>query len=347
MTRDRLVVIGATGATGRRVVRLAAEAGLRPVALGRRPDALASVTAGLDAEMRVAALTPHDLDVALADAAVVVGAVGPATHYGPVMLSATLRAGAHWIDFSGEPRWVSMVATQFADRAVEAKAVLLPALGLGVAADLAATRAAEHIGEVRRVTVAYRIVGMKPSVATARSTIEILAGGAPLAGAGDVRFVSAGHASASLPGVRFPTPDAIVMHSVWPDAHIETVMQVPAPPVAGTVLAGVAAALGRPAILGAARRGLSAWADRPRDHTHGGGGCASATVLVEGTGGSRTARADVEDVYDVTARSGFLAARALLAGAGAPGLAPWTAVAGSDLATAAEVGVRLFDRQFP
>lgn len=346
---DRLVVLGATGATGSRVLRLASEAGLRPVAVGRRADALAAVTAGLAAEVRVASLQPADLDAVLADAAVVVGAVGPATHYGPAMLAATVRAGAHWIDFSGEPRWVTRVATRFAERAQEAEICLLPSLGLGVAADLAAVRAARSVGEVRRVTVAYRIVGMRPSVATARSTVEIVAGGSPLASVAGVRFVSAGRADAALPGVRFPTPDPIVMHTRWPTAQIETVLQVPAASVAGLALAGVGAVLRRPTVLQLARRALTAWADRPKDHSSGGGGRATATVLVEGSAGSATVLGCVEDVYDVTARSGFLAARALLAGAGAAflgsgGLRPWTSVAGSGLTAATEVGVRLFDR---
>ena len=340
---DRLVVLGATGATGRRVLRLAADAGLRPIAVGRRADALATVTAGLDAEVRVASLDPAELATAVHDAAVVIGAVGPATHFGPDMLAATLRAGAHWIDFSGEPRWVARVASEFAPRAEEAKISLLPSLGLGVAADLAAARAARSVGEVRRVTVAYRIVGMRPSVATARSTVEILAGGAPVASAAGVRFAPAGRAQAALPGLRFPTPDPLVLRTIWPDAEIETVMTVPAAPVAGFALAGLGAGLRRPPVLSLIRRGLTAWADRPQQHTHGGGGRASATVLVEGTAGCATARADVEDVYDVTARSGFLAARALLNDAGEPGLRSWSAVVGSDTTVAAEAGVRLYD----
>jgi short subunit dehydrogenase-like uncharacterized protein len=344
MAGDRLVVLGATGATGRRVLRLAAEAGLRPVAVGRRADALAAVTADLDADVRVASLGPADLDAALRDAAVVVGAVGPATHFGPGMLAATLRAGAHWIDFSGEPRWVHRVATEFGAAAEDAKATLLPSLGLGVAADLAAMRAARSVGEVRKVTVAYRIVGMRPSVATTRSTVEILAGGAPLASAAGVRFVPAGRAEAALPGVRFPTPDPIVLHALWPGAEIETVMTVPAESLAGRAMAGFGAGLQQASVLRLARRALSAWADRPQSHSHGGGGRATATVLVQGTAGSATARATVEDVYDVTARSGFLAARALLDGAGEPGLHGWTSVVGSDLTVAADVGVTLFDR---
>lgn len=341
---DRLVVLGATGATGRRVLRLAADAGLHPVAVGRRADALVAVTAGLDAEVRVASLDPGDLDDVLRDAAVVVGAVGPATHYGTDMLAATLRAGAHWIDFSGEPRWVSRVATEFAGWAEDSKVCLLPALGLGVAADLAAARAGRSVGAVRRVTVAYRIVGMRPSVATARSTVEIVAGGAPVASADGIRFVPMGRADAALPGVRFPTPDPVVLHTAWPEAEIETVMALPAAPLAGLAMAGVGAGLRRPPVLQAARRALAAWADRPQQHTHGGGGRATATVLVQGTAGSATARGAVTDVYDVTARSGFLAARALLAGAGEPGLRTWTSVVGSDLAVAAEVGVQLYDR---
>jgi hypothetical protein len=343
-SRDRLVVLGATGATGRRVVGLAAAAGLHPVAVGRRAEALAAVTAGLDAEIRVAGLDPGELDVALADAAVVVGAVGPATHFGPAMLAATLRAGAHWIDFSGEPRWVLRVATEFADGA---KTCLLPSLGLGVAADLAAVSAAAGVGDVRRVTVAYRIRGMKPSVATARSTVEILAGGTPVASAAGIRFLPVGRAGAALPGVAFPTPDPIVLHSIWPQATIRTVMSAPAVRVTGAVLTAFGAALRQPAVLRGARKAMTAWADRPRDHARGGGGRASATVLVEGSAGSRTVLAEVDDVYDVTARSGFLAARALLAGAGIPGLRSWTSVVGAGDAVAAEVGVRRYDRSSP
>ncbi len=346
MPGDRLVVLGATGATGKRVLRLAAKAGLRPVAVGRRPDALAAVTAGLDAEVRVAGLDPGELDAVLADAAVVVGAVGPATHYGPVMLAATLRAGAHWIDFSGEPRWGQRVADHFGEQAAEGKVCLLPSLGLGVAADLAAMRAATEVGVVRRVTVAYRIAGMTPSVATARSTVEIVAGGAPLASGRGVEFVAPGRSDAPLRGVRFPLPDAVLMHTVWPAAQIQSVMQVPAAPVAGIVMTGLGAALSRPRVLQAARRGLTRWADRPSDHSRGGGGRATATVLVEGTAGHCTVVGSVTDVYDVTARSGLLAAGALLDGAGAvtlrsAGLRTWTSVVGSDDAAAAEVGVRL------
>jgi saccharopine dehydrogenase (NAD+, L-lysine-forming) len=341
MAGDRLVVLGATGATGRRVLRLAAAAGLRPVAVGRRPDALAAVAAGLDVETRVAALNPDALDAVLTDAGVVVGAVGPATQFGSVMLAACVRTGAHWIDFSGEPRWVADVATHFGDPAAATKVCLLPALGLGVAADLAAARAAAAVGAVHRVTVAYRIAGMKPSVATARSTVEILAGGAPRASASGVRFSPAGRASAPLPGVRFPTPDAVVMHTVWPDAEIETVMAVPVVAVAGVAMGGVGAALRRPVIRRGVRRALAAWADRPQSHTRGGGGRATATALVEGSAGSCTVVGSVSDVYDVTARGGFVAARALLAGAGRPGLRSYTSVVGSDDGVAADTGVHL------
>lgn len=339
--RGRLVVLGATGATGRRVVRLAAEAGLRPIAVGRRADALRAATAGLDVEIRCATLSPADLDSVLADAAVVVSGVGPSTVFGPQIVSAALRRGAHYVDFSGEPRWADLMARRFAAHAAEQGVVLVPTVGLGIAADLAACRAAEGLGTLRRLTVAYRIVGMRPSVATTRSTVEILAGGAPLVAGGAVTFVPAGRADAPLPGIRFPLPDALVLRTAWPDAAIQSVLRVPAPGVAGAVLAGLGAALGRPAVLGAARRALTAWADRPASHAHAGGGRATATVLAEGDAGARTVIGGVHDVYDVTGRAGFLAARALLAGNGEPGLRSWCSVVGGGDALAREAGVRL------
>lgn len=344
----RLVVVGATGATGQRVLRLAANAGLKPVAVARKAESLTRVAEGLDVETRSATLAADELDRVLADAAVVVSGVGPSTAYGAPIVEAALRAGAHYVDFSGEGRWVQRLSEEYRGQAVRAGVCLVPAVGLGVAGDLAASRAAAGTREIRRITISYKIVGMRPSVATTRSLIEIIAGGAPVAEHGEVRFLRPGRAGAPLPGIRFPTPDALVLRTVWPEARIETVMQRPLEPVSGAAMAALGAALRSPVVQRGARRVLGAWSrklsERGRDHGKAGGGRGTATVRVEGSDTDCTVIASFDDVYDVTGRSGFLLAQALLDGQGEPGLRSWCSVMGFGEEIAAKAAVALSER---
>lgn len=338
----RLVVLGATGSTGSRVAALAADAGVPTVVVGRRREALEQLALGTAVQMRVSTLDPRALDGAIAGADVVVNGIGPYSAYGRPVVDAAIRAGAHYVDFSGEPRWVHAVATEYAPEAAKRGVRLVPSVGLGAAGDLAAALVSTNLAEVDSLTIAYRIVGMKPSAATAQSTIDILTGGAPLHHpSGNVTFSRAGTRSGRLPGGRgvgFPTPDAIALGARWPRARIESFMQSPVPAISGTLLAATASLLCRERIARAARAGIGHWAGA--EH-HGHGGRATATAVGEGSGRRATAAVHVHDVYDFTARAGLAAALGLLAGAGEPGLQSWGQVTGPPFASAAELGASI------
>jgi short subunit dehydrogenase-like uncharacterized protein len=338
-----LVVLGATGSTGSRVASLAAKAGLPTAIVGRRQSPLEQIAAGTALEVRVGSLDPADLDRVCAGAAVIVSGVGPYTAFGRAAVEAALRAGAHYVDFSGEPRWVHTVATEYGPAAVDAGVRLVPSVGLGAAGDLAARLAAASVRTVDTLTVAYKLIGMKPSAATARSTIEIIAGGAPRHhSSGAVTFRRAGARSRRLPGGRgaqFPTPDAIALGAMWPRADIESFMQTPVPALSGRALSVAATLLGHDRIAGAARSGLDRWAGHS-EHA-GGGGRARATAVIEGSGRRVTAQVHVHDVYQFTARAGFAAVEGLFAGNGVPGLQSWGQITGDPVQRAAELDAQV------
>ncbi len=232
------------------------------------------------------------------------------------VLDAAIRAGASYVDCTGEPRWVQTIIDKFESRAIQARVAVVPSLGLGVATDIAAAAAADRVGgpdTVRRLHCAVRIVGMRPSPATMRSTVELVAGGAPVVDSGCIRWELAGrrvHRFASGRGALFATPDALVLSRAYPHAHIECHVQ---PVVMGAALATGGLIWRIPGSLPATRTLLSRLG---HSGTDAGGGRSLVTAEAEGGAGVCTVTGAVEDVYDVTGRGAFEVARALLAGPG-------------------------------
>jgi hypothetical protein len=307
-----LAVYGATGATGRRIIQLATAAGIPVIAAGRNWATLAR----LGVEYREASLAPAELDAAFAGASVVVSCAGPYTHFGPPVLAAAIRAGASYVDCTGEPRWVQSIIDEFESDAIHAGVAVVPSLGLGVATDIAAGAAAELVGgpdRVRQLHCAVRIVGMHPSPATMRSTVELVAGGAPIVESGCVRWALTGsrfHQFKSGRGALFSTPDALVLARAYPRAHIECHVQ---PVAMGPALATAGLVWRLPGTLTTTRALLSRLGHSGAD---AGGGRSQVTAEAEGPTGSCTVTGAVDDVYDITGRGAFAVARALLAGPG-------------------------------
>jgi len=316
-------VVGATGATGRRVARLAAEAGLRPVLAGRDRARLDRVAAGLDgAEVRVLDLDrPATLDAALDDAAVVVSCLGPATLFGRPVAEAAVRAGAHYLDTTGEPAFCLGLIEHLDGPARNRGVALVTAAGASaVPADLAAASAldaARPLGEAAALTLGYRIAGMRPSRGTLLSEIEIVAGGAVIVEDGALRRVPAGGRARPLPsgrGTRMPVPDPVVVSRHCALPSIEAFLVTPAAGLVGRATRGAERALRRPQLRSALRR-LAAHLPETDDGRPHGRFIVDATVW--GDFGAVTTTARTADVYGFTARAVvFLAAR-LQAGEGA------------------------------
>jgi len=335
-TQHRLLIYGATGAVGRRLAEIAVQHEVPVVLAGRRRAELEALAAPLG-EVRVAAL---DRVGAVFDGVTVVAScVGPYTHFGMPVLAAAISAGAHYLDLTGEPRYVATLLDRYDQPARRAGVTIVPSAGLGLCSGLAARSAVAALrGPVTGITIGYLPWGMRPSRGTIQSTIEIVAGGAPVIDKGMRRFVIAGGARRTPLGLgtRFPLTDPLTMSTVWPRASIDSFLLTPAAPALACVLAGIGLA-GRST---AAMRAIRALERRIGEPVRPGGEFGIVVAASDGQT-SATARVDVDDTYELTSQAAFEVASRLCDGGGAPGVRMSAAVVGDPVEVAARLGVRL------
>jgi short subunit dehydrogenase-like uncharacterized protein len=321
-----MCVVGATGVTGRRVARAAADAGLPVVLAGRNWAALDGLAADLGAGGRSGGADavavrlidvdrPDTLAAAVDGAAVVVSCVGPFTRFGFPMAEAAVRAGVHYVDTSGEPVFCLRLVDGLDAAARRRGVAVVPAVGgSAVPGDVAAACAlggAPEGGDA--LTLAYRIRGMRPSRGTLLSEIEIVAGGAVVVDSGVLRRVPAGGPPRLLPGgwgTRMPVPDPVVVSRYCPLPSIEAFLVTPAARVVGRAMR-CSERLAGWALLRAALRRLAALLPETGDgRAHG---TFSVAATVWGPWGAHTAAAGASDVYGFTARAAALVAGRLAA----------------------------------
>jgi short subunit dehydrogenase-like uncharacterized protein len=157
-----VVVLGATGVTGRRVAAYLAEVDgeARWAAAGRDAGRVGSVLAGEGVsapETIVADVSdPGSLSALAARTTVVLNVVGPYTPTAPAVIAACVDAGAHYADLTGEIPLVRRMIEEFHDRAAEAGVKIVQVCGfeamppdvcVGLAIDAARDRWDEHLTE--------------------------------------------------------------------------------------------------------------------------------------------------------------------------------------------------------
>ena len=159
MEQRRILLLGATGYTGQRVLRELLARGQAPTLVGRTRTKMLALTDRLQAQLPVAeveATSTSDLARLLEPTDVVLSTVGPFMQLGMATVTAAAQAGAHYLDSAGEGSFVRRV---FALDAVAAArgATVVPAFGYdyvpgNLAGALALTRAGER---ARRIEVGY------------------------------------------------------------------------------------------------------------------------------------------------------------------------------------------------
>lgn len=140
----RIGVFGASGHTGRFVVRELQRRGFLPLALARDTAKLATAEFGPGVEIARATID-HDpvlLDRALAETSAVINCAGPFLDTASVVAAAALRARIHYLDVTAEQASAAATLDTFDRAAREAGVVMLPAMGFyGGLGDLLATTA--------------------------------------------------------------------------------------------------------------------------------------------------------------------------------------------------------------
>lgn len=175
MTSVRIILLGATGYTGRLTAEAMVRAGLAPVLAGRRHDAVARLAD------RLAPLAPDPAGeprIAVADAGdpasvrallessddVLVSTVGPFVEWGDAAVEAAVEAGAAYLDSTGEPPFIRRVFEEYGPRADRTGARLVTAFGYdyvpgNLAGALALRRCRKAGRPASRLDIGYFIDG--------------------------------------------------------------------------------------------------------------------------------------------------------------------------------------------
>src|SRR3954469_4287968 len=154
------LIYGATGHTGSLVAREAARRGLRPVLAARSAEKVAAVAGELGMEHRAFALdSPDAVAAGVRGVQVVLNCAGPFGHTARPLTDACLKAGAHYLDITGE---AALLEAQAA-RGGEARAVgggLLPGVGFDlVPPDCRAAHLKRRLPTAPRLALAFRSSG--------------------------------------------------------------------------------------------------------------------------------------------------------------------------------------------
>lgn len=177
----RITVYGATGYTGRRVCRELADRQRDFVAAGRNLEKLQQLSArlgeryGVVPTLRQATVDDaHSLDSMLAQTNVLINCAGPFTELGPPVSQAAVRNDVHYLDTTGEQRYIRWLRDELDAKATRNEVVLMPscayeyATGMIVGA-LALEQSADEI------VVCYGVSNFDTTPGTKKSIIRSVA----------------------------------------------------------------------------------------------------------------------------------------------------------------------------
>jgi short subunit dehydrogenase-like uncharacterized protein len=172
MARADIAVFGASGHTGRFVVKELCRRGRTPVLLGRDRAKLAALSdeqGGI--EIRVATIEePPTIVRALAGVGAVINCAGPFLDTASRLVGAALRAHVHYLDVTAEQASAQATLEQFEDAAAAANIAVVPAMAFyGGLADLLATAAMAEWTAADEIAVAIALDGWWPTPGTRRT----------------------------------------------------------------------------------------------------------------------------------------------------------------------------------
>jgi short subunit dehydrogenase-like uncharacterized protein len=177
--RTGLVVLGATGFTGRLIAEELRRAGEAFTIAGRDPHRLDELAAGLDglAEPRtVNVRDSRSLESGIHAGEVVINCVGPFSELGEPVVRACIAAGAHYLDITGEQPYMRAIADRHHEAASEAGVSVVPGMAFEYAlGDCATALAAAGLARpLRSIDVIYAWRGAVSSRGTRRTVVRML-----------------------------------------------------------------------------------------------------------------------------------------------------------------------------
>lgn len=233
---NTLMIYGAAGYTGGMAAEHAASAGLNLVLAGREKDrtTLEAMARSLGASIRLFSVDDADaVATGLDGIRVLLNAAGPFANTAEPLMSAAIRAGAHYLDFSAELD-TYREALALDARARAAGVMLLPGSGGSVAMlGSLAGHAVARVRDARKISIALHVAGaMSRGSATSASrniapeTLHLADGELVTHSPQEVRDFDFG----SGPRSSFPVtlPDLVTIHHATSVSDIETFVHVSA-----------------------------------------------------------------------------------------------------------------------
>lgn len=319
---DPLVVYGATGYTGRLIIREAIARGLKPVVAGRNTDAVRAMAQEFGLEGRVASIeNPASLDAAFAGMRVVLNCAGPFHSRAWPVVDACFRAKIHYLDITGEIAVFERMAS-LGPKAAAAGISLIPGVGFDVVpSDCLAARLKRRLPTATHLELAFT-GGVGLSRGTATTIVEGIAQGGAIRRDGRIvrvpqaystREIDYGHRT--LTSMSIPWGDvSTAFHStgipnitVYTAVHPKTVRRLrltrPFAPLLGTAIAQRFLLARAARIKGPGKEKRAAAVSRLWGEARD---AATGTVVVS--------RLSAPEGYDLTAMTAVAASRRVLAG---------------------------------
>jgi short subunit dehydrogenase-like uncharacterized protein len=166
------MIYGANGYTGALIAREAVRRGHRPVLAGRNAAQVEALARELGCEARVFGLDSGGMAATLQNVGLVLHCAGPFVLTSAPMVEACLRAGAHYLDITGEIPVFESIFERHAE-AFARGVTLLPGVGFDVVpTDCLAAMLAEHLPGATELVLAFHSKGSALSRGTTRTMIE-------------------------------------------------------------------------------------------------------------------------------------------------------------------------------
>ena len=172
MNGHTIAVYGATGHTGRFVVRELERRGVAALSIGRcRASSSDESRGNAPGEWRYASTDdPDALDAALRGADALINCAGPFLDTAPALIEAALRAGIHYLDITAEQRSARQSLATYDRQARELGTVILPAMGFyGALADLLAMRVTRGAESVECIEIGVALDYWHPTEGTRKT----------------------------------------------------------------------------------------------------------------------------------------------------------------------------------
>jgi short subunit dehydrogenase-like uncharacterized protein len=322
------LIYGATGYTGELVAREAARRGLRPVLAARSAEKVAALAGELGMEHRAFALdSPDAVAAGVRGVRVVLNCAGPFSHTARPLTDACLKAGAHYLDITGEAALLEAQAARGGE-ARAAGVVLLPGVGFDVVpSDCLAAHLKRRLPTATRLALAFRSRG-RLSRGTALTALEGVADGGLVRRGGVITRVPAAWKTRAIDfgdgrpvkAITIPWGDvATAFHSTGiPDVEVYL-----AAPFSLRAAARLTRYLGwllrRRAVRGWVGRRIRAGPAGPTGDERRANRCQLWGAVADPAGRTAVARQETPDGYNLTVEAALAAASRVRAGAVPPG----------------------------